>query len=106
MAQIVIKNLNNTIVTYAGGTVLQAIHAAGIDWMHACGGKGRCTTCKMQVLAGAEWLSADSSAEQKYRSQGRLGKHERLTCQCQTSGDLAVAVPKSSQFPHMEYSQL
>jgi len=104
MANIVIKNLNNTNVTYQGGTVLQAIQQAGIDWMHACGAKGRCTTCKMVVVEGAQYLSADSPAEVKYRSQGRLGPHERLTCQCQTNGPLIIVVPKSGQFPHMVYT--
>ncbi|GAA4508051.1 hypothetical protein GCM10023172_39560 [Hymenobacter ginsengisoli] len=65
----------------AGRTVLAAIHAAGHDWWHACGAKGRCTTCRVRVLAGAEALAPPTEPELRYRAAGRLGAHERLACQ-------------------------
>ena len=40
--------------------------------MHACGAKGRCTTCRLQVLAGQENLSPLTAAELRYRAAGRL----------------------------------
>jgi len=65
----------------AGGTVLAAIHAAGHPWWHACGAKGRCTTCRVCVLAGAELLAPPTAPELRYREAGRLGEGERLACQ-------------------------
>jgi 2Fe-2S ferredoxin len=66
----------------AGRTVLAAIHAAGHAWWHACGGKGRCTSCRVRVLAGAEALAPPTEPELRYRAAGRLHPDERLACQC------------------------
>src|SRR5438552_3970319 len=86
-------------------TLLQALQASGTDWMHACGAKGRCTTCRVQVLNGAENLSPETSPELKYREAGRLQANERLTCQCTLlNGEVTVRVPKAVQLPHMKYS--
>ncbi len=65
----------------AGTTVLTAIHGRGHAWMHACGAKGRCTSCRVRLLAGAEYLSSPTAAELGYRAAGRLGPSERLACQ-------------------------
>jgi len=72
----------------AGTTVLAAIHAAGHDWWHACGAKGRCTTCRVRVLAGAECLAPPTAPELRYRAAGRLAPAERLACQAQVTHEL------------------
>ncbi len=36
----------------SGKKLVLAIEDAGIDIMHRCGGNARCTTCRVQVLAG------------------------------------------------------
>ena len=36
----------------AGKKLVLAIEDAGIDIMHRCGGNARCTTCRVQILAG------------------------------------------------------
>ena len=61
--------------------VIEIIHENGIDWMHACGKKGRCTTCKIRILAGQENLSPETEQELLFRSQQRLLEQERLACQ-------------------------
>ncbi|WP_460503711.1 2Fe-2S iron-sulfur cluster-binding protein, partial [Hymenobacter agri] len=51
MPLLTIENLPGTpIEVPADATLLAALQAAGHDWMHACGAKGRCTTCRVQVL--------------------------------------------------------
>ena len=35
-----------------GKKLVLAIEDAGIDILHRCGGNARCTTCRVQVLAG------------------------------------------------------
>ena len=69
------------MVLLPGRTLLAAIHAAGHDWLHACGAKGRCTTCRLLVLAGAENLTPPTEPELRYRAAGRLRPDERLSCQ-------------------------
>ncbi len=85
-------------------TALQLIHENFIDWMHACGKKGRCTTCKMIVIEGMENLSKLTEPEKKYRSQKRLAENERLSCQTKVLGDIKIKVAEANKFPHMDYS--
>lgn len=84
---------------------LRHFHAAAVDWMHACGAKGRCTTCRMIVLRGAEKLGPMTAAEEKYRRAGLLQNNERLACQAVVSGDLVVRVPDDSKLPHLTYTK-
>ena len=101
-----IENLLGAAVPVpAGATLLAALQAAGHDWMHACGAKGRCTTCRLRVSAGAEQLSPPTEAELRYRAAGRLRPDERLTCQTRLpAGDVRGRVPKATQLPHVRYS--
>ena len=88
----------------AGATLLAALQAAGHDWMHACGAKGRCTTCRVQVLAGLENLTPATEPELRYRAAGRLLPTERLTCQARLpAGEATGRVPEATQLPHVHY---
>lgn len=106
MPRLIIRNLANTpvAITMPVNIVLKHIQEAYIDWMHACGGKGRCTTCRMNVLSGMENISPLSAAEIKYRQMGRLKETERLTCQCYAVGEVIAEVPSACQLPHMKYT--
>ena len=105
MALLTIENLPGaTVEVPAGATLLAALQAAGYDWMHACGAKGRCTTCRLVVLAGLENLSPPTDAELRYRAAGRLLAHERLSCQARLpAGQVVGRVPAATQLPHQQY---
>lgn len=104
--RLVIKNLNNKELDLSScnASLLQCLLQSGLDWMHACGGKGRCTTCKVRVLSGMENLTPISPAEKRYQQQQLLGQEERLSCQVRATHDLVVEVPKESKLPHVLYS--
>jgi 2Fe-2S ferredoxin len=106
MPKLTVQNLYNRQVEVASGqTLLQALQAEGIDWMHACGGKGRCTTCRIIVREGLEHFGPLTGSEERYRNNGRLKDNERLTCQCTLeSGDATGRVPAQTMLPHLEYS--
>ena len=106
MVKIVIENLDKKelFVNDSTKTVLRHFQDQFIDWMYACGGKGRCTTCKMIVVSGEENLSAPTEAEAKYRNEGQLLAGERLTCQAKVSGDLTLRVPREGKLPHVIYT--
>jgi 2Fe-2S ferredoxin len=106
MARIVIRNWSEkTIeVTDLSKTLLGHFHDHNLDWMHACGGKGRCTTCKAIVIDGIENLQPITAAEQKYRQLGALADTERLTCQVKIMGDITVLVPDEYKLPHIQYN--
>ena len=105
MALLTIENLPGAPVNVpAAATLLAALQAAGHDWMHACGAKGRCTTCRVQVRAGLENLSPPTAAELRYQAAGRLLPTERLTCQAQLpAGDVTGRVPEATKLPHVQY---
>lgn len=105
MPKLIVQNLFGKQVFVAPGQkVLTALQTNNIDWMHACGAKGRCTTCRIIVLEGLAHLGQLSFNEQKYRRQGRLQENERLTCQCTLTGDAVGMVPSPTKFPHVSYS--
>jgi len=62
-------------------TILEASLCAGIPHFHACGGKGKCTTCRIIVLAGEENLSMANKKESKLRDSINFPKSMRLACQ-------------------------
>lgn len=105
MAKIEILNLWGQVLEVADPerSLLGHFQAAGMDWMHACGAKGRCTTCKVRVVQGLENLGDLTEAEGRYRQRGLLGPAERLACQARITGDVVVEVPAEGMLPHIKY---
>ena len=106
MALIVIDNLAKKTIQVQdfSKTLLQHLQDAQTDWMHACGGKGRCTTCMVQIVKGLENLEPKTSFENKYESQGIIQYNERLACQAKIIGDVTIFVPDENKLPHITYS--
>lgn len=108
MSRIVIQNLYNRTINSEvdGRKVIEIIHENGIDWMHACGKKGRCTTCKIILLEGEENLLEMTDRELDFAKQGRLQAGERLACQAILhSGEIRGKVADINKFPHILYSE-
>ena len=67
--------------------VLALTDEAGVDQLHACGGNAKCTTCKVEVLAGEP--DKITVAEQSVlAAKGLTGV--RLSCQLTCDADLTV----------------
>ena len=65
-----------------------AIEDLGIEIGHRCGGKARCTTCRVEIESG-EPESMTRAEYAKLREKGLLGQ-VRLSCQILTSHDMVV----------------
>jgi 2Fe-2S ferredoxin len=104
--KIIIENLNNRIIQGEDKTrtLLKHLQDNQIDWLHACGAKGRCTTCKAIIVAGSEALSPPTRFEEKYFQIGELYTGERLSCQVLVEGDIVIRVPEEGKLPHIVYS--
>lgn len=78
------------VVVPLGFTILEASRFAGIPHASVCGGRGRCSTCRVRVVQGAERLPLATVDE--LRVLGRVGApaHVRLACQVRPRGDVAV----------------
>jgi adenylate cyclase len=86
-------------ITYPGGrvvsvpigyAVLDASRRARIPHAAICGGRGRCTTCRIRVLRGVEILPPPSPSEQSALSRLGVGPSVRLACQLRPRGDTVV----------------
>lgn len=106
MVKITIENLGQKelFVNDLSKPLLHHLHSNGIDWMHACGAKGRCTTCKYIVKAGWENITPLSPAEHRYRQNQQLLDGERLACQSRVLGNIVIRVPEEYKLPHVHYT--
>ncbi|MEE8144139.1 MAG: adenylate/guanylate cyclase domain-containing protein [Kiloniellales bacterium] len=73
-----------------GATILEASRGAGIPHASVCGGRGRCSTCRVRIGLGLETLAAPS--EEELRVLARIGAvpNVRLACQTRPQSDLEV----------------
>ena len=74
----------------AGFSVLEASRWGGIPHASVCGGRGRCSTCRVDVIAGGETLPAPGPEEQRLLSRIGAPQSVRLACQIRPESDLAV----------------
>lgn len=74
-----------------GKKLVLGIEDAGIDIMHRCGGNARCTTCRVELLAGDAGPMGELERERLAR-EAELGPNIRLSCQIRVHGDLSVRV--------------
>jgi adenylate cyclase len=73
-----------------GYAVLDASRRAGIPHAAICGGRGRCTTCRIRVLRGVDTLPPPSASEQALLERLAAGPSVRLGCQLRPRTDTAV----------------
>ncbi len=69
--------------------VLAIKEDSGVDILHACGGNARCTTCRVEFLAGEP--SSMTPAEKTKLEERNLSK-VRLSCQITCNQDMTVRV--------------
>jgi len=74
-----------------GGTLLGAALKNGIRLMHVCGARTLCSTCRVRVDCGAEFLSPMKPAERfSLRWHLSFSPHTRLACQARVDGPVEV----------------
>lgn len=106
MVKITIENLGRKEleVNNPNQTVLSCIQQHFVDWMHACGAKGRCTTCKMEIVSGEDNLSETTQPEKRYMMANELTASQRLACQARAMGNVVIRVPDDVKLPHLSYT--
>jgi adenylate cyclase len=74
-----------------GWTVLEASRSFGIPHAAMCGGRARCTTCRVRVVRGASQCPAPNAEEQRALDRIAPTSPEiRLACQLRPTADIAV----------------
>jgi class 3 adenylate cyclase/hemoglobin-like flavoprotein len=80
------------VVAEVGGdaTILEAALRHKIPHAWECGGRGRCTTCRVRVLDGARDLSPRTAREVSLAQARGWDPYTRLACQARVRGDVVV----------------
>lgn len=89
-----------------GFSILESSRHAGIAHASVCGGRGRCSTCRVRVHAAPGTLPAPSEAEAGVLARVGAGAQVRLACQLRPTHDLQVTplIPPSVP-PSLSWSQ-
>ena len=74
-----------------GKKLVLVIEDAGIDILHRCGGNARCTTCRVEVLAGDPGEMGELERN-RLAVEAELADNVRLSCQIRVHDDLKVHV--------------
>lgn len=86
-------------ITYPGGrvvsvpvgfSVLEASRWSAIPHASVCGGRGRCSTCRVEIIAGGETLPAPAGDEQRLLRRIGAPPSVRLACQIRPEHDLTI----------------
>ena len=73
-----------------GATVLETLRDHGIPHAAVCGGRARCTTCRIQVSQGLESLPPPAELEAKALARIGATPGMRLACQVRPTADIAI----------------
>ena len=87
MAKLTVEGVGEFEVPQGKRLVLALEDEAGIDQLHACGGNARCTTCRVEFLAG-EPDQMTVAEKQVLAARGLSGV--RLSCQILCDHDMTV----------------
>jgi len=75
---------------YGRTTILNASLGAGIPHTHVCGGRARCSTCRVLVTRGLENCSPRNDAEARLAKIKGFSPEIRLACQTTVMGDVSL----------------
>ena len=89
MAAITCGPDGKTIPLGPSETILEAVLRADIPHAHACGGRAKCSTCRIVILEGLENCSPRTETEQAMASRLGFALEVRLACQTKTQGDVS-----------------
>ncbi|MBU9714847.1 2Fe-2S iron-sulfur cluster-binding protein [Evansella tamaricis] len=78
----------DTFEVAKGTKLVLALEDHGVDILHRCGGKAKCTTCRINVLSGD--LGALTEIEKEAFARKGLDQSCRLSCQVRVEEDITV----------------
>ena len=87
-----INNGTKELEVESGNTLLNTLHENGVMLSSACGGKGSCGQCKVQVTEGGGQILP---TEVPHFSRKEQMDHWRLGCQVKVKDSMSIQVPDS-----------
>lgn len=87
MPKLTVEGVGEFDVPAGKRLVLALVDDAGVDQLHACGGNARCTTCRVEFIAG-EPDRITAAEKGALAAKGATGV--RLSCQIACDADMTV----------------
>ena len=102
-----VRHASGRVITApVGRSILEAIRDEGLPHASVCGGRARCTTCRVRVSEGLDDLPPPGRMEKQALGRIEAPPNVRLACQARPTRDVAVtpllppnAGPSSAQQP-------
>ena len=86
-----VRHASGRVITApVGRSILEAIRDEGLPHASVCGGRARCTTCRVRVGEGLAHLPPPGRLEAKALGRIDAAANVRLACQCRPTRDVAV----------------
>ena len=86
----IVHSNGKTFDVIGGQSILEAVRNAGIPHASVCGGRGRCTTCRVRVGAGLRELPLPSRLEREALDRIGADPNVRLACQTRPGADIDI----------------
>jgi ferredoxin len=103
MPKITAETANGIIAFEAeeGRKLVLCLEDNGVDILHRCGGNARCTTCRVEILAGDPGEIGEPERA-ILATKTDLNDHTRLSCQVCVIDDLHVKVVRQASIEGIE----
>jgi adenylate cyclase len=96
--QVLLRYPGRSVRVPLGWTVLEASRSNGLPHMSLCGGRARCSTCRVQVTGPEAHVPPPGADELRTLRRVSAPTNVRLACQLRPLGDLSV-VPLFAALP-------
>ncbi len=73
-----------------GFSILEASRLGGVPHYAVCGGKGRCSTCRVQIVEGGDTLLKPDTTEQATLNRINADPDVRLACQLRPQNNISI----------------
>ena len=81
------------IQTEAGTSILEVALSNDIELENFCEGCCSCSTCRIEVVSGGQYLSKMQQDEANILGEKRVLNGDRLACQAKINGPVQVKIP-------------
>jgi adenylate cyclase len=81
----------HSVTVQPGTSILEASRLGGVPHAAVCGGRGRCSTCRVRIVSGEHHLPPANDDESRLLLRIGAAPGTRLACQARPTGPVTVA---------------
>ncbi|MDR7076868.1 ferredoxin [Neobacillus niacini] len=84
-----------------GRKLVLALEDNGVNILHQCGGKAKCTTCRVEIMSG-EFCVETTTEKNAFSKKGIIDDNLRLSCQVRVDSDVEIIPIMTSENSGLE----